>query len=151
MRYGFNYVSQFRNEWQLRIGFSAQYSKDALVSGEQYGIGGPDTVRGYALRELAKDKGNAVQLELYTPDMASRVGLSDSLHVRFLAFYDYGSVENNDTQPADKDSIASTGAGLRLSYGKTLSLRLDAAQILQTTAGRESGSHRLSGAIALIF
>jgi hemolysin activation/secretion protein len=150
-RYGFNYVSQFRSEWQMRIGFSGQYTGDALVSGEQFGIGGPDTVRGYLLRELAKDKGDAIQLELYTPDLARRVGLSESFRVRFLAFYDYGSVENNDTQPADKDSIASTGAGLRLSYGKTLSLRLDAAQILQKTANRDNGSQRVSGAIALIF
>jgi hemolysin activation/secretion protein len=150
-RYGFIYVGQFRKEWQMRIGFSGQYTKDALVSGEQYGIGGPDTVRGYLLRELAKDEGNATQFELYTPDLARRVGLSDSFRIRFLAFYDYGTVENNDTQPADKDSIASAGVGLRLGYGKVLSLRLDVAQILHESANRSNASHRVSAALALIF
>jgi hemolysin activation/secretion protein len=150
-RYGFNYVNQFRNEWQVRIGFNGQYTRDALVSGEQYGIGGPDTVRGYPLRELAMDKGNSTQLEFYTPDLARRVGLSDSFRVRFLAFYDYGWVENNDTQPTDKGSLASTGVGLRLNYGKTLSLRLDFAQLLRETANLDNGSQRVSAGLALIF
>jgi len=150
-RYGFNLVTQFRSEWQMRLGFNGQYTGDALVSGEQYGIGGPDTVRGYPLRELAKDKGYATQLELYTPDLAGRVGLSDSYRMRFLAFYDYGWVENNDTQPTDKGTLASAGVGIRLSYGKTLSLRLDVAQLLRETATLDSGSKRFSAAIALVF
>jgi len=112
---------------------------------------GPDTVRGYPLRELAKDEGNATQLELYTPDLARRVGLSDRFRMRFLAFYDYGTVENNDTQPADKDSIASAGVGLRLGYGTVLSLRFDVAQILHESANLDNDSQRVSAALALIF
>lgn len=150
-RYGLNYVRQFRSEWQMRIGFNGQYTGDALVSGEQYGIGGPDTVRGYLLRELAKDKGNSTQLEFYTPELARKAGNSDSFRMRFLAFFDYGSVENNDTEPSDRESIASAGIGLRLGYSKTLSLRLDIARILKETADRESGTQRVSAAVALIF
>ena len=150
-RYGFNLVTQFRNEWQTRLGFNGQYTGDALVSGEQYGIGGPDTVRGYPLRELAKDKGYAAQLEFYTPDVARGVGLSDSYRVRFLAFYDYGWVENNDTQPTDKANLASAGVGLRVGYGKTLSLRLDVAQLLRETATLDNGSKRFSAAMAVVF
>jgi hemolysin activation/secretion protein len=151
LRYGFNYVRQFRSDFQTRIGFNGQYTGDALVSGEQFGIGGPDTVRGYLLRELAKDKGYAVQFELYTPEMAGRTGLSDPFRLRFLAFYDYGSVENNNTQPSDRESLASTGIGLRLGYGKTLSLRLDVAQILKDSPTVDKGSQRGSAAMALIF
>jgi hemolysin activation/secretion protein len=150
-RYGFNYVRQFRSEWQMRIGFNGQYTGDALVSGEQYGIGGPDTVRGYLLRELAKDKGYAAQSEVYTPDLAQALRLSDRFRLRFLAFYDYGSVENNDTQPSDRESLASTGLGLRLGYGKTLSLRVDVAQILKDAPTLDKGSQRASAAIALVF
>jgi len=150
-RYGFNLVAQFRNEWQTRLGFNGQYTGDALVSGEQYGIGGPDTVRGYPLRELAMDKGYSTQLELYTPDFAGRVGLSDSYRMRFLAFYDYGWVENNDTQPNEKGTLASAGVGVRLSYGKTVSLRLDVAQLLRETATLDNGSKRFSAAMALVF
>jgi len=151
LRHGFNFVRQFQSEWQMRLGFSGQYTEDALIPGEQFGVGGPDTVRGYLLRELAKDEGYATQLELYTPDLAQNAGRSDSLRTRLLAFYDYGSVENNDTEPSDRESIASAGLGLRLGYGKTLSLRLDGAQLLKETAEREKNSWRASFALALIF
>ncbi|MGH8623598.1 MAG: ShlB/FhaC/HecB family hemolysin secretion/activation protein, partial [Burkholderiales bacterium] len=123
----------------------------ALVSGEQFGIGGPDTVRGYLLRELAKDKGYSTQLEFYTPALAGKGGPSDRFRLRFLAFYDYGSVENNHTQPSDRESLASAGVGLRLGYGKTVSLRLDVAQILKDAPSVDDGSQRASAALTLIF
>ncbi|MGH8661092.1 MAG: ShlB/FhaC/HecB family hemolysin secretion/activation protein [Burkholderiales bacterium] len=151
LRYGFNYVRQFRSDWQMRIGLSGQHTSDALVSGEQFGIGGPDTVRGYLLRELAKDKGYSTQLEFYTPALAGKGGPSDRFRLRFLAFYDYGSVENNHTQPSDRESLASAGVGLRLGYGKTVSLRLDVAQILKDAPSVDDGSQRASAALTLIF
>jgi hemolysin activation/secretion protein len=151
LRYGFNTLYQFRSEWQVRLGFNGQYTADALVSGEQYGIGGPDTVRGYLLRELAKDKGYSTQLELYTPVLGPASGLPDGLQLRGLGFYDYGSVRNNNTQPSDQEWLASAGVGLRLSYAKMLSLRLDLARILKETVNREEGSYRASAALTLIF
>jgi hemolysin activation/secretion protein len=152
-RYGFNYVRQFQNEWQTRLGFGGQYTRDPLVSGEQFGIGGPDSVRGYDLRELANDRGMAAQLELYTPDFARNVGLSDSYKLRLLGFFDYGSVSRVDPLPDEttEAAIKSAGIGLRLGYSKSVVLRLDLAQILKDTAIHDAGSQRLTGAIALIF
>ena len=152
-RYGFNYVRQFRNEWQMRVGVNGQYTRDLLVSGEQYGIGGPDTVRGYLMREISNDRGYSGQAELYTPDIAGKIGLPDSYRVRLLAFYDYGAVQRNDPLAGEvvRDSIASAGVGLRMSYGKMVSLRLDVAQILQPTTNRRTSDQRISAALAVIF
>ena len=152
-RYGFNYVREFRNEWQTRLGFSGQYTQDPLVSGEQFGVGGPDSVRGYELRELADDRGMAAQLELYTPDFARSTGLSDSYKLRLLGFFDYGSVIRVDPLPGETTEafIKSAGIGLRLGYRKSVVLRLDLAQILEQTVNRDDGSWRLTGALALIF
>ena len=58
---------------------TASTPSDALVSGEQFGIGGPDSVRGYSLREVANDWGYSGQAELYTPDFARTAQLSDRL------------------------------------------------------------------------
>jgi len=153
LRYGFNYVRQFRNEWQMRLGFNAQYTEDSLVAGEQYGVGGPDTVRGYLPREVANDRGYSGQLELYTPDFARQLGLSDRYRARALAFYDYGAVQRNNALPGEavRDSIESVGLGVRMSYGKTVSVRFDVAQILQPTANRNTSDRRISAALALIF
>jgi hemolysin activation/secretion protein len=153
IRGGFNYVRQFHNEWQTRLGVNGQYTKDLLVSGEQYGIGGPDTVRGYLLREIANDRGYSGQAELYTPDVARHLKTSVDLHMRFLAFYDYGSVTRNDPLPGEiaHSVLASTGVGLRLSYANSLSVRVDVANILKRTPNREDGSWRVSAALAIIY
>jgi hemolysin activation/secretion protein len=152
-RAGFNYVYQFRNEWQARWTANGQYTSDLLVSGEQYGIGGPDSVRGYLLREVAMDKGGATQAELYTPDFARGLRLSDSFRLRMLAFYDYGQVRRNDPLPGElaKESLASTGVGVRLGYKKSVAVRFDAAYILKETANREEGDWRGVGSLAIIF
>jgi len=152
-RYGFNYVRQFQNKWQTRLGFNGQYTQDPLVSGEQFGIGGPDSVRGYLLRELADDRGMAAQLELYTPELARSVGLSDRYKLRLLGFFDYGSVRRVDPLPGETTSafLKSAGIGMRMGYRKSVVLRLDLAQILQETANRDKNSSRGSGAITLIF
>lgn len=152
-RYGLNYTRQFTSDWQMRLGFNGQHTSDSLVSGEQYGVGGPDSVRGYMLREVSNDRGYATQIELYTPDLARRFGLTDSYKARVLGFFDTGTVSRNNALPGEqaKDSIASAGVGFRLTYGKMLSLRLDLAQILQETANRDNDSQRLTGSLALVF
>ena len=153
LRYGFNYTRQFRNEWQMRLGFNGQYTDDPLVSGEQYGMGGPDSVRGYSLREVASDRGYSTQAELYTPDIAGKAGLADSYKMRLLAFYDWGAIERNEALPGElhRDSIASVGVGLRLTYGKSVSLRLDLAQPLQETPTRDNNTQRLTGTLAIVY
>ena len=153
LRYGMNYVRQFQNEWQMRLGLNGQYTGDSLVSGEQFGLGGPDSVRGYPLRDVAGDRGYSGQAELYTPDLGTRMGMGDDYKLRFLGFYDWGSVSYNNASPTTvrSDSIASAGVGLRLTYRKLLSLRLDFAQVLQETASRDSNSQRITGSLALVF
>lgn len=152
-RYGFNLIQQYRNEWQTRVAFNGQYTQDSLVPGELFGLGGPDSVRGYVLREVTNDRGYAGQIELYTPDFGRILGGSDSYRLRLLAFFDYGSVRRNDPLPGEiaHDSISSAGIGLRASYAKSLSFRIDAANILQDTTNRERGSVRVTGAMALLF
>lgn len=153
VRGGFNFVYQFRSEWQVRLTANGQTTSDLLVSGEQYGIGGPDSVRGYLLREVAMDKGGAGQAELYTPDFARGIRLSDSFRLRMLAFYDAGQVRRNDPLPGEsaKESLSSAGVGLRLGYKKSLAVRVDAAYILKETANREEGDWRGVGSLAIIF
>jgi hemolysin activation/secretion protein len=153
LRYGFTYARQFRNEWQVRFAMNGQYSSDALVSGEQFGLGGPDSVRGYQLREVSNDRGYSMQNEIYTPDFARKVGMSDTYRLRALAFYDWGAAQRNKAVAGDitRDSIASWGTGLRFTYGKSMTLRLDLAQLLQATTNHENNSWRLSGALALVY
>jgi hemolysin activation/secretion protein len=153
IRAGLNYVRQFRNEWQMRVGLNGQVTSDSLVSGEQYGIGGPDSVRGYPLRDVTGDNGYSGQAEIYTPDLARGIGMSDDHKVRFLGFYDWGTVSYNNLPPAGvrRDSIDSFGVGLRFTYKKILSVRLDLAHTRQETPTRDNNSRQLTGSLALVF
>lgn len=153
LRYGLTYLRQLPKGWQARALFNGQYTDDALVSGEQFGLGGPDSVRGYLLRELVNDRGYAGQLELHTPELSARLGLPDTSQARLLAFYDFGSLRRNHALPGEAldDSISSAGLGARVGYGKALSGRLDVARIMQSTANRSTGSLRLVLALAYQF
>jgi hemolysin activation/secretion protein len=153
IRYGASYVRAFRNEWQARAALSGQYTSDALVPGEQFGLGGPDTVRGYLLREVTNDRGYAAQLELYTPNVSPMINLPDAYRARLLAFYDFGSVKRNDALPGEEEGkfIASAGVGLRMTYSKSVSLRMDVAQILKAAGTRHTNDQRVNAALTIVF
>jgi hemolysin activation/secretion protein len=147
------YERQLPVGWQARMQLNGQYTRNALVSGEQFGLGGPDSVRGYLPREVANDRGYSGQIELYTPDLSPRFSLSTSYAARLVAFYDFGSVKRNFAQPGEStgESIASAGFGMRMTYGKDFSLRVDLAQIIEASANRQAGSLRLGAALLYGF
>ncbi len=61
-------------DWVARANFSAQYTEDLLVSAEQFGAGGADSVRGFLEREVRNDKGLQFSAELYTSDLLNAAG-----------------------------------------------------------------------------
>ncbi|MCV2371297.1 ShlB/FhaC/HecB family hemolysin secretion/activation protein [Roseateles oligotrophus] len=126
------------DQWQIQARISSQYSPDALVSGEQFGLGGASSVRGYEEREFVGDSGVFASLELHTPNLSKNLGggLAEQLAgLRALAFIDGGMISNQLGTPCHYQSsrcgIASAGLGLRLG-ARQLQLRLDVAQALRT-------------------
>ncbi len=130
-RFGANYSRSFLGDWQARIRLDAQYTDDALVTGEQFAIGGADNVRGFNERYSSNDKGYRTNWEIYSPDWAKHLGL-ESGRLRFLTFYDTGVTYRNHVQPGELSatSLDSVGFGLRFSYKSNFTLRLDVAHIL---------------------
>jgi hemolysin activation/secretion protein len=79
-----------------------------------------------------------------------------------LAFYEYGQVWRNKplANEAESRSASDFGLGMRLNYGKTVSLRFDVARIMHApnlypagnyTGTRQFGEHRISAGLALVF
>ncbi|HEX4325487.1 MAG TPA: ShlB/FhaC/HecB family hemolysin secretion/activation protein [Burkholderiales bacterium] len=128
-RYGVTYLRSFAGDWQGRINVAGQYTRDRLVAGEQFGIGGAYSVRGFSERQYANDYGTFANFEIYTPEIASFFKLENTNKLRFLAFYDTGHVVRN--QPLLNDTARTTasgaGLGLRFTHDNNLSVRLDAA------------------------
>jgi hemolysin activation/secretion protein len=153
-RAGLDWGHALPGDWQLRGRLDLQHADEVLVPPEQFGIGGINSVRGFLERERADDRGHSGTLEVYTPELAPRVGLKD-WNFRMLAFYDFGRVARIDPLPGEprREGIASAGVGLRLALPKRFSLRFDVANILDTAQGgsRERNHTRFSFASVLSF
>lgn len=142
-RGGFNYVRALKDDWQFRSNFSAQYSDDALIAPEQFGIGGADSVRGFNERYASNDKGYRTSFEIYTPDVGKSWGLKDG-RLRFLVFYDTGALRRNYTQPNEQEgsNLDSGGFGLRWSHQNNFSARLDLAHVFHDGSGYSEPDNR---------
>ena len=151
LRYGLKAQQGLPGDWQVRVAFDGQYTRDALVSGEQYGIGGQDSVRGFDERELINDVGNRATLELQTPDFGERV--APGVFARALLFLDHGWLRRNQPLPGEvtHSHIASAGAGLRLSLPPSWNLRVDLSRVAQGTEARPRGSDRIGFSVGYAY
>ncbi|HCN91316.1 MAG TPA: peptidase S37, partial [Oxalobacteraceae bacterium] len=142
LRYGANYDRVLRHDWRLRANFNGQATRDALVPGEQFGVGGASSVRGFNEREVASDSGFMGSLELYTPNLCTA---SSATQCRTLAFYDAANVSRNRTLPGEqvRTSIASVGLGLRVNVDKSFSVQMDYGQVIDGSDTRAKGDKRL--------
>ena len=103
-----NYATGIFGNWLWSLRGQFQYSPDALISGEQFGLGGAFSVRGTTERPISGDSGALFSTELTTPELVS--GL------RLVGFVDAGRLSNNlssgNSKPAN-DGLSSVGLGLR--------------------------------------
>ena len=133
-----SYLSALDSGWLWSVRGQAQFSDNALLSGEQFGLGGASSVRGAAERVLSGDSGAALSWELTTPELVR--GL------RLLGFVDAGWLSSNNTVATTSgkfatDQLASAGLGLRYSLG-WWSVSADWGHIV-TGAQRSVGSSTL--------
>lgn len=96
--------------WSARGQF--QYSADALIAGEQFGLGGAGNVRGTRERPISGDRGVFTSFEVSTPEL--HPGL------RLVGFVDAGWLRNHNPNATNKpasDQLAGAGLGLRYNQG----------------------------------
>lgn len=137
------------SDWQARLLANGQYSRDALVPGEQFGAGGSTSVRGFDERELATDSGLGLNAELYGPNLCSRAGWQ----CRVLAFADAAWGKRNDALPGEltSTSIASAGLGLRFSAGSSASVQIDYGHVVKEGALAGAGKGKLHVRVGLSY
>lgn len=152
-RWGFNHNRALASDWQFRWGMNGQLTRDMLVSGEQFGIGGADSVRGFLEREIINDNGFRGTVEFYTPDFAGKIPLVAGARMRALAFYDWGAVRRINPAPLEMHSqhISSMGVGVRFSRGTNISFRLDAATVMDSGGLQKIGDVRGHMSFAYIY
>ena len=151
-RYGGNLGYVLPQDWQFRLVFNGQYTDSALIPGEQFGLGGATSVRGFDEREVANDRGIFGSAELYTPNLTQWLSLPKSL-CRLLAFYDIGQVSGVNVQPGDEGrmTLTSAGVGIRLDIMKILTMALDYGYVLNPGLTGDRGNSRFHIRAVLTF
>jgi hemolysin activation/secretion protein len=106
-------LERLTNEFSLLVAAKGQMSDSALLSAEEFGLGGANGIgRGYDPSEIVGEDGVAGSLEVR---WASPYSASWMDNYSVYGFYDIGKVWNDDsiTSSLDEQSLASTGLGVR--------------------------------------
>lgn len=152
LRYGLSLAQGFAGGWQARAALNGQISERPLVPGEQLGIAGASSVRGFNERAVSVDQGIFVNLEMYSPNIGERIGLGDQQSIRGLLFADAADGSNRNTisgAQIKNVTLASVGLGLRAEWSNRASLRLDIARVVRSHEGVNSRSGDVRGHFAL--
>jgi hemolysin activation/secretion protein len=108
----YNWITSFRAD--------GQWASEPLISNEQFGIGGVNSVRGYHEGEIFGDTGWHVSLEEDTPQhIVGTVYDGQPLSIRGLAYFDAATAYRLD-QPAGtpySTTLAGTGFGINAAVG----------------------------------
>ncbi|MDB6016008.1 MAG: hypothetical protein JWR19_497 [Pedosphaera sp.] len=128
-------------DWRLLLHADGQWASEPLISNEQYGVGGVNSVRGYREGEQFGDTGWRVSAEQKTPPL--QIGMVDGtmpMQVRASVFMDYGQsyLLDPNGRPG-QSSLWGTGFGFATSIGTHWDGRLMFAWPLQRTATTEPG------------
>ena len=110
----FSHSFEFYTNWPVSLRADGQWASEPLISNEQYGIGGVNSVRGYHEGEAFGDTGWHVSLEQQTPPHVVGMAYGNTpLTVRGSLFMDYGAAYLLDPQ-GRPDCVQLWGAGLGL-------------------------------------
>lgn len=152
LRYGAGFTRPLPRDWLIRLTFNGQATRDALVPGEQFGVGGAASVRGLQERAISNDKGFTANAEVYTPNLCAAVR-GGAMRCTALGFFDDGHVSRNEALPgeATHESATSAGVGLRVTSGRTLSLQMDFGRVISASDPQQKGDQRLHALLALSF
>jgi hemolysin activation/secretion protein len=132
-----------RADWALEARGTWQYATQALISNEQYSIGGEDSVRGYYESAATGENGLALTLEVSTPNLISEKDWSIR-DLRLIAFVDSAQVSVIDSLfAANSFSLSGNGLGLRMSGPHGFNLALDLATAMNGSGSVKAGDSRL--------
>lgn len=136
---------RFGEGWLLRSRLAGQYAGEPLVPGEQFGLGGAGSVRGFLPRAASTDDGVAGTVELWIPPPSPKLQL--------LGFVDVARGWRDQVQVGEEDelSLASLGVGMRWQPTEWLRANLDWGYVINGASNVESGNHRVHFNLTSVF
>ncbi|MFZ5807211.1 MAG: ShlB/FhaC/HecB family hemolysin secretion/activation protein [Verrucomicrobiota bacterium] len=151
-------IRSFTLPWDFSTfhSFTWQWSDGNLLSSEQLGFGGRDSIRGYEEREVNADEGWIMRHEFRSPpvsfaDFFDSKDVNDQLY--FLGFWDYGVAKNNRLLPGENidTELSSVGPGVRYTINPYLSAVADYGFQLINSGNNNRFASRLHLGITLSY
>lgn len=133
-------IQSLPDRFSLATAAAAQVAGTPLLSAQQFGLGGDHFGRGYEPSEITGDNGLAGSIEARYELSAAQAKRD---RAQIYVFYDVGQVRNIDPvvgQPK-KQSLASTGLGLRFSLFHRLSADIELAKPLTRDIASRGNRH----------
>ena len=134
LRMGADVTMPLPANWVGTARFKGQLSGQPLVPGEQFGIGGAQSIRGLNERVLSGDTGWQASFEALSPAFLE--------NTRGVVFYDMGQVRRHNDILIPFAAASSLGFGLRWSMGNSLSANVDVAHVRSGLANLPAGTSR---------
>jgi hemolysin activation/secretion protein len=148
LQLGANRIQTIYKDWSVKLHADGQWADGALISNEQYAMGGTTGVRGYQDGQAYGDTGWRFSIEPQTPlmniGMVGNEGHEEPCWVRASVFLDYGKIYLLEKPPPGSDSSESfCGAGwaVTANIGSHMDWRLTVAWPLISHAGESDGIH----------
>jgi hemolysin activation/secretion protein len=148
-----------RTNWVLSLHGEGQWASEPLISNEQYGLGGVNSVRGYQEGAVLGDTGWWIGVEQKTPpQVIGSVYRNHRLSVRGAVFMEYGEVYLLDTRgrkasttQASTTALWGTGFGGVFSLGATWEARLLFSWPLLTAGTSQADQPRFDFSLSAQF
>ncbi len=102
---------------ELLFRADVQLASSALLSLEQYSVGGSQSVRGYRENQLVRDNGWVASLEARIPLWRDE---ARGFSLQLAPFVDVGGAWNSDRAEIGPDTLTSAGVGLRFGFSEHL-------------------------------
>jgi hemolysin activation/secretion protein len=148
LQMGADRLQTIYKDWSVKLHADGQWANGALISNEQYVMGGTAGVRGYQDGQANGDTGWRFSIEPQTPlfniGMVGNEGHEEPCWVRASVFLDYGRIYLLAQPPPGSDSRKSfCGAGwaMTANIGSHVDGRLTVAWPLISHAGESDGVH----------
>jgi len=145
IKYSTTYSHSLQKQWLLRLALSGQWSNEPLISGEQFGIGGVYSVRGFEERALSGDRGNQATVEF------SRPLYDNKLQLRVFTDLGHVKVIKPTVGQIDSQTLVSAGAGLTWRWKDNLNISIDYAHELNDGRTADVGGTKTHASIFLRY
>ena len=153
MNAGLNRSQKIYKDWSVQMRANGQWTDKALVSNEQFALGGVNSVRGYNEGEVYGDYGWCASIEPHFPAVNlgdfNDDGESATVWFRGWTFLDYGEAYMNGS--SSRVPLWGTGFGGMVTIGKFFDAKMTVAWPLMDSANTRSGNMHLHFSVGVQF